>query len=285
VYLSPMICLIVDDQAEAQRLEASTGFYRAVAEATRNDGKSTRLAFDCEGVNLSRAGTVELVSLCFENDKTVVYLVDLSGSRAKRVAALKALFECKSLEKVIHDSRMDCDALYHLHGITLKNVHDTSCFHQVITKLKDVSLNDVLGACNLPSNLTRDKSIYQENFRFWATRPLTPIMKTWASSDVDKLLTLADRQIVKINPQGLATAKELSMTFTTFACNMELERGLECKINIGRFIGPRGSNLRSLQSNTGTLIYQEHQPGKNTWMVYYSNNFGLMQVKRAMGSS
>lgn len=279
-----MLSLIIDDQAEAGGSDASTSFYRAVEEATRSDGTSSRMAFDCEGVNLSRVGTLELVSLCFARDNTVVYVVDMSGNITTRVAALKKLFECKSLEKVIHDSRMDCDALYHLYAITLKNVHDTSCFHQVITGNQS-ALNAVLEYYSLPANATRDKSVYKDNFRFWATRPLTPTMTTWASSDVDKLLMLADKQRSRIAP-GLQTAKaqEMSTQFTTFASHMKLERGLECTVPIGRFIGTRGSNMKSLERSTGTLVYQDHQPKgfKTKWMVYYNNDSDLMKVKRAM---
>ena len=39
--------------------------------------KQKRVAFDCEGVNLSRLGSLEIISICFEDME--VYLVDLGG--------------------------------------------------------------------------------------------------------------------------------------------------------------------------------------------------------------
>jgi DNA polymerase I-like protein with 3'-5' exonuclease and polymerase domains len=231
-------------------------------------------------------GTVELVSLFFEYDKEVVFLVDLAGSNGNRVAALKKVFECESLEKVIHDSRMDCDALYHLHRITVKNVHDTLCFHTVITGIEDDGLNNVLIRNRLPENRMRDKSMYDTNYRFWAERPLTTTMIEWASSDVDKLLKVADSQIQDMasRPQRMLVAKEMSMEATKKARDMKLERGVKCNVPIGRFIGTRGSNLRRVQKETRTLIYKEHL-GRGipvTWYVYYANESDLSNVKRAM---
>jgi hypothetical protein len=144
-----MTVLLVDDRGGV----AATRFFAAVASAVTSgrfwefieehlgasSGSSSkkRIAFDCEGINLSRIGTGELVSLCFE-DAGYVYLVDLSANsnralRAKRVEALKTLFACDTVEKVIHDCRMDCDALFHIFGTEVINVHDTSCFLAVIS--------------------------------------------------------------------------------------------------------------------------------------------------------
>jgi hypothetical protein len=114
-------------------------------------------------------------------------------------------------------------------------------------------------------------------------------MIKWASSDVDKLLRLAEKQDIAISKRSLAAAdaKTLSMRNTTFARDMKLERGLRCSIPIGRFIGKGGSNLRSLQKRTGTLIYQEFQPSGYTtkWLVYYNEDLELTNVKLAMLST
>jgi exonuclease 3'-5' domain-containing protein 1 len=146
------------------------------------------------GVNLSRIGTIELISICFSTME--VYLVDFSKSALSSglnsiLEYVKRLFESRNVVKIIHDCRMDSDALYHLHHITLVNVHDTSCFHAAITSQEDKNLNDVLVYNHLSSNVHRDKSIYKTNPRFWATRPITTTMIEWATSDVDKLFQLA----------------------------------------------------------------------------------------------
>lgn len=125
---------VVDDHATEGM---TTMFLALVKDAVA--GSIKRVAFDCEGVNLGRLGTLEVVSLCFEKEgyrKYPVFVVDVgankrpgssSSPRNHRVAALKQLFESEKVEKVIHDCRKDCDALAHLFGIQLNHVHDTSC--------------------------------------------------------------------------------------------------------------------------------------------------------------
>jgi exonuclease 3'-5' domain-containing protein 1 len=276
-----MVVIVIDDKAPGH---ATAQFLDAVNCAIE---MAFRVAFDCEGIDLSRAGSVELVSLCFEGSSTEVFLVDLNektGKRHEHMQALKKLLECETVEKVIHDCRMDCDALYHLRGIAVKNVHDTSCFHTVITGMEDKNLNDVLSYNDIQQNLTRDKDVYKRNPAFWATRPLLPTMILWASADVDELLRVASRQVDRLS--GSSSQMDRAMTkseeSTRYVRDMKLERGLQVHGRIGHFIGPRGQNLRSLQKRTGTMIYRESVP---YWLVFYKDLAGLTAVKRAMGNS
>jgi hypothetical protein len=187
--------------------------------------------------------------------------------------------------KIIHDCKMDSDALFHLFGITLHNVHDTSCFHTIITGIEDSNLNDVLEHNGVPTNMIRDKNVYKNNPTFWATRPLKSKMIQWASSDVDKLLQVASKQHGGL-AGGAHVERAMSMSTRNVAMvrDMQVERGLECKAPIGSFIGIRGKNLRSLQKRTRTFIYQQWSSGqyKTTWMVFYGDEAGLAAVKRAM---
>ena len=177
---------------------------------------------------------------------------------------------------------MNCDALYHLHGISVVNVNDTSCCHSAITGREDASLNDLLSHNSISENGIRDKSVYKINPAFWATRPITTTMTEWAASDVDKLLLLATIQKEKLEKIGnYDKAMEESSEFTTIVRDMKLARGLQCRANVGRFIGTRGCNLRSLQKRTNTMIYQEHRG--QTWMVFYNDPKSLISVKSAMG--
>lgn len=286
---------LVNDESD---LEASQRFLAAVDQAVGTSNlevsgehcTTIRVAFDCEGVDLSRVGTVELVSICFEKpirEKGEVFLVDLNAKgdpskRSDRIEALKKLFGCKILQKVIHDSRMDCDALFHLDGIRVVNMHDTSCCHSVITGREDESLNDLLSHNRISEIEMRDKSVYKINPAYWATRPITTTMIEWAASDVDKLLLLATMQKDKLEKMGnYDEAMEKSSEFTTVVRDMKLARGLQCRANVGRFIGTRGCNIRSLQKRTNTMIYQEHRG--QTWMVFYNDLNSLKSVKSAMG--
>lgn len=242
-----------------------------------------RVAFDCEGVNLSRIGSLELVSICFPNMD--VYLIDLHGEPCPRIVkSMKDLFESDDVTKIIHDCRMDCDALYHLHGIKVNNVHDTSCFHDVITYTENKNLNDVLCYNDINVNTQRDKSIYKNNPNFWADRPLTQKMIDWASADVDKLFALADKQLGNINSSGSKSKAEAKSTmYTRTTRDMKICTGLSVR-NPGLFIGRGGQNLKSLSKRTGTHIYQDRGAKTSSWFVFYESESSLNIVKCKMAA-
>jgi ribonuclease D len=239
---------------------------------------NVQVAFDCEGLNLSRLGTIELISICFSWME--VFLIDFHGTPdSEIVGAVKQIFEHEKITKIIHDCRMDSDALYHRHGIKLTGVHDSSCFHHANTGREDKSLNDVLQWNDLGQNAVRDKSIYQTNPNFWATRPVTERMIDWAASDVDKLFALAAKQLSQLGESEKERARQQSEVYASTARDMQVATGLRVS-NVGHFIGRGGANLRSLQHRTGTIMYQERP--KNTWFVYYPNESALATVKRRM---
>ena len=141
------VCVVDDAAQRASNVEALDFFAevdRALAAADKGRER-IRVAFDCEGVALSRCGSIETVTLVFDTSQNYVesiFLVDVGKIsddtlRGQRIKALKNLFECKTVEKIIHDCRMDCDALYHHCDIRVKNVLDTSCMHAVVTRRSD----------------------------------------------------------------------------------------------------------------------------------------------------
>jgi exonuclease 3'-5' domain-containing protein 1 len=256
-------------------------FIAAVDEVMLSDNtESKRVVFDCEGVDLSRIGSVELISICFLSKE--IFLVDVGkkGGEPDReiVKAVKDLFEDPTVTKIIHDCRMDSDTLFHHYCIDLQNVHDTSCFHHIITDNENKSLNDVLAFNGIKPNITRDKSIYRSQPRFWETRPLTNKMITWASSDVDRLFDVTEKQLdgISDNAKGIAIAR--SNANIKHARDMKVVNDLSVR-RPGLFIGRGGTNLRNLQRHTNTLVYQ-HSGG--LWFAYYSSIDGLNKVKSAM---
>ncbi len=272
--LSPVVKVVTSTDDEAGK-----SFISLVNSLCSSSDKNAKVAFDCEGVNLSRLGSVEIVSICFSASE--VYLVDFGKEKCtKTVKAVKELFECSKVTKIIHDCRMDCDALYHNHGIKLNNVHDTSAFHDFIGYGQNKNLNDTLSYYSIDVNADRDKSVYKSNPNFWATRPLTKKMIDWASSDVDKLFQLAEKQLERISGAQKSSAVEKSATYARLARDMDVESELVVRGNIGRFIGRGGANIRSLERETGCLIYSDRE--KNTWFVFYPNNAALNSVKRRM---
>jgi ribonuclease D len=261
--------------------------FMALVDSTIYDetNEKHRIGLDCEGIDLGRNGSVELVSICFDSDAGQVFLIDFHNAArgSERVVATKKLLESTKVVKIIHDCQMDCDALHHLFGIDMVNVHDTSCYNKIITGRESINLNDLLEQNDITRNVARSKNIYRENPRFWATRPITLTMKTWASGDVSNLLLLATKQNKAVaGTSRQQEAESLSLTFTKSVADKELEI-LRCKIPIGRFIGSGGSNIRSLQARTNTVIYPCRDRGDGYFFVYYGNDASLEKVKRHMG--
>ena len=84
------------------------------------------VAVDCEGRDLSRAGTLALVQV--SNERNQCFIFDLVPGDNFTVffdLGLRALLESADVMKVMHDCRNDADALSHLAHVTLHNVVDT----------------------------------------------------------------------------------------------------------------------------------------------------------------
>ena len=244
-------------------------------------GDMERVAFDCEGVKLSRSGSLELICICFSQNSDV-FLIDTGGKAPdlEVVRAVKQLFEHRDVVKIIHDCRMDSDALFHIHGIKLENVHDTSCFHDELSGCEDSkNLNHVLNHNGLGQNNHRDVDEYRTNKAFWGTRPLTQKMIDWASSDVSGLMQLATRQLARIGISTKARALAKSQKYASFGQDMKLASGLTVN-NTGKFIGRRGANIKMLKRITNTLIREDGE----TWRVYYTDSNALATVKRSMNN-
>jgi len=47
-----------------------------------------------------------------------------------------------------------------------------------------------------------------------------------------------------------------------------------------KFIGKRGASIRSLQDQTGTIIYNKGRRTDNTFMVFYHKPEALMKVQQ-----
>ncbi len=198
------------------------------------------------------------------------------------IGFLREILESDSVLKIIHDCRMDSDALHHLLDIKLANVHDTSAWHYKLNGSQDVNLNDMLKANGLAPNIVRDSEIYRSNHEFWATRPLTERMITWAAGDVSLMFKVHAVQVGKASPGIAKESMGLSNQHLDMARSAEL--GLfKVKVNIGIFIGSRGCNLRALQRSTNTLIYSRGGRGGAQFMVFYKDEASLLKVKARAG--
>jgi len=163
--------------------------------------KAKIIAVDCEGVNLGRNGRLCLVQVA---TPTKAYLFDIiEGGAAVFDSGLRQLLEDPAVLKVMHDCRLDSDALFHEHRVNLANVFDTQVAYAVVTRAKGystplpVSLNTLLrhyahGASNEVKDLM--KQAMQDDAEYWLKRPLDENALKYARQDVTFLCTV-QRQI------------------------------------------------------------------------------------------
>lgn len=237
------------------------------------------IACDSEGVDLGRLGVISIVQLATPEQ---CFIIDVLGKNADNplIMWLRGVLENENVTKIIHDCHMDADALFHHLGIQLTKVHDTACWHHAITGTPDQNLNDVLIQNRLQPNTVRDSRVYETNHAFWATRPMTQQMIQWAAGDLLALSELRERQVQKASDIVAQKARDGSRTSVEF-CRSANVSTFKVGRNIGRFIGPRGSAIRQLQTTTRTLIYGKGKRGDNQFVVYFHDDNGHARVLRA----
>ena len=188
------------------------------------------LSFDCEGINLSRTGTLCVVQI---SSRSKTYLFDvLSSAKDCIVHYLKEILENSDIIKIIHDVRMDSDALYHQFDIKLYGIHDTQIWDSILHFERKLNLNKTLIAYGLSSNTERDSSVYNHNEAFWATRPFTSRMIEWSSGDVKQLFHLYDKQITKATPDEILNCKLKSELQGQYLIHKITEVFIKYKIHI-----------------------------------------------------
>jgi len=159
------------------------------------------IAVDCEGVNLGRTG-----KLCLVQIATVCkpYLFDIiEGGPTLFQHGLRCLLEDPLILKVMHDCRLDSDALFHEYQVNLQCVYDTQIGFAIVQRQQDgftplpVGLNTLLrrfglGATNEAKDIMKEEM--QKDPQFWQKRPMSDIALLYARQDVTHLC-LVQRQI------------------------------------------------------------------------------------------
>jgi len=211
------------------------------------------LAFDCEGVDLSRLGPISLVSIA-TLELCVIFDV-LKAERTQGVVdLLKDLLESPDIIKVIHDAKMDVDALHHQLGISPMMLHDTQAWDQVLTNNRD-NLNRTLVRYGCRPNPEMNKDMYKINYAIWATRPLTQRLIDHASGNVKSLCDLRQKQQKKAQNIDGAEARCIAASAANASFYKKLMKIVSIR-HVGRFIGPRGSNLNSLTAQHPGVHFQ-----------------------------
>lgn len=242
------------------------------------------LALDCEGVDLGRCGELSIIQISSRNNRCYIFDVLKLDKTSHVVLFLKKLLENQNIVKIVHDVRMDSDALYHCLGIRLHNVHDTQAWDKVIHGRED-NLNMTLLRNKCTPNEERDRNVYRVNNRFWAERPITQTMIDWASGDVKCLFDLYDAQMNHVATRCWIRGWKVKSKCVDASNNRLTLRDKIHQIyqirtdNVGRFIGTGGQNIRKLCDEVPGSYYQiTHQGnrGKKCDICVYADNKAAM---------
>ncbi|EMC97242.1 hypothetical protein BAUCODRAFT_47352, partial [Baudoinia panamericana UAMH 10762] len=111
-------------------LDTVTALREFLSDLGECDGQPPRMYVDLEGNNLSRNGTLSLVTILLVPEKEV-YLVDVTTlehdaftTAGTNGRTLKSVLESTNIVKVFFDIRNDSDALFGLYGIRVAGIED-----------------------------------------------------------------------------------------------------------------------------------------------------------------
>jgi hypothetical protein len=233
------------------------------------------LALDCEGLSLSRNGQVSLVQL---SSPSTCYLFDVTKcSRLSKITLfLKEILEDPNIIKIIHDCRMDSDALFHKLDIKLTGCHDTQAWDFVLRNQR-LNLNKTLMHYGCPPNPERDTSIYVNNPAFWLTRPLSRDMIEWAAGDVKSLFDLRNAQKMRVandtnrEKMCISSSNQAVQSPRDFKiCRETTIHPTQMKV----FIGKGGSNIQALQNQH----YFFQTQGRGGKVFVYASDSAYLQI-------
>jgi exonuclease 3'-5' domain-containing protein 1 len=217
----------------------------------------TCLSLDCEGINLGRQGKISLVQIATV-DRCFLFDVLNKQPSSKIIEFLKDVLEDQSITKIIHDCRADSDALHHLFGIDLNEVHDTQAWQITMYSTRNkLNLNDTLKLFGCPINAVRNCRVYKTTPNFWAGRPLTKEMIEWASEDVITLFALQRAQIAKATRADAANCRAASNKYLDELRGAVIQNIKIHPTQVGRFIGKKGGNIHALEISTGAMYHTQ----------------------------
>jgi len=191
----------LDEQVVFIESYTSEAFTQCVLELKR----AKVIAYDCEGVRLSRTGKITLLQIAIPKKIFLIDVMTIGGKEVFTDGGLKDIIESEEILKLAYDVRMDSDALFHQHDVVLKNVLDL--------QLLDIAIRRAAGGIveHLPSlsktvsrRLTnaeilvcedlkkRVKNMYTsvEDGDLWARRPLIDDARRYAALDAWVLMKL-----------------------------------------------------------------------------------------------
>lgn len=169
------------------------------------------VALDVEGVGLSRHGRIALIQICSSHGHVYLFDITTMGAAAFEVGpgggGLRMLLENNSVCKVVFDGRNDCDALYHIFWVRVRNVYDLQVLHALKYSDNDdrylkgfkecLSKSGVLNAREqAEADAIKDQGkmmfapTYGGSYGVWEARPLCQALVDYAVTDVRHMLNI-----------------------------------------------------------------------------------------------
>ena len=181
-----------------------------VKQTVKDLGREKEIAVDCEGMKLSREGTLDILSIATRHRD--VYLIDIAKLGALAFeAGLKGLLESDSASKtkLLYDCRNDADALLHLYDVKLTGVLDLQLLEVIHRRNKGQRIEYLRGLKKSLETYVNDRKLEiikrrgieeieeskKKDVNIWAARPLSEDLKEYCAVDVAALFPL--QQILK----------------------------------------------------------------------------------------
>jgi exonuclease 3'-5' domain-containing protein 1 len=200
-------------KTEAEIIDTAAAL-KSFLDGLPQDNTKPNLFIDLEGNNLSRHGTLSLITVLVEPRHTV-HLIDVHtlgnqaftlASTANGATTLKNILESVAIAKVFFDIRHDSDALYSLYGISVGGIEDLQLM-ELASRKGDKSAVSSLSKC-----VERDAAISTAEKQKWRAikeegralfdsarngsyavfdqRPLSPTVERYAAQDVVQMPNL-----------------------------------------------------------------------------------------------
>ncbi|TKX22634.1 3'-5' exonuclease-like protein 2 [Elsinoe australis] len=160
------------------------------------------LYLDLEGNNLSRHGTLSLVTILVK-PLGKVYLVDVTAlgnsaftTQGANGSSLQKILESPDIIKVFFDIRNDSDALYSLHGVRVEGIHDLQLMELASRHFSKKYVSGLARCIVRDSNLgfpeteewvdikEKGKRIFNQDYAAFDKRPIDPDLLRYCVQDV-----------------------------------------------------------------------------------------------------
>ncbi|XP_041376195.1 egalitarian protein homolog [Gigantopelta aegis] len=174
---------------------------------------SAVVSFDCETVDFGEQPQISLVQACVDTGPVCLFDV-LTDTSVIPESGILELLEDGGITKIMHDCRLECSMFFNLFGVEIKNIFDTQVAYraldakahmQTMSRAKMASFTDVCLLVGVPIDLSLKlniKSAMEVDPCFWAKRPLTEEMKTYAAMDVVPLVSVYPKLKTRLSGSG-----------------------------------------------------------------------------------